>query len=48
MSKIVSQEISWNQETNDLMLVTKYKNGYLYCEPITSEQASLFRAKKGY
>jgi len=45
---VIDQQISWNQETNACMLITKFKDGSLLCTPMSSEEAALWTAQHKY
>ena len=45
---ILDQQLLWNQESNATSLVTKFEDGSLKVEPLTSEEAALWEAENRY
>lgn len=49
--KILKEEINWDEDTNELTLITQYKQADgigVVMKPITPQEAAYIKAKKGY
>ncbi len=42
---IIDQQLQWNEDSNACMLVTKFNDGSLLCEPLTPEAAAQWTAE---
>ncbi len=36
----MNRQIKWNEKTNETLLITKFDDGRILCEPITSTEAA--------
>lgn len=46
--EIVNQDIDWDEKTNVCTLITKYADGSILSEPMTSEEAARWTAEHKY
>ncbi len=44
---IISQQIGWDEKSNTCYLYTKYDDGSVEGEPLTTEEAALWEASHG-
>lgn len=41
----MKQQIKWNYETNTGSLITQYEDGSILSEPVSAEEAALWKAE---
>jgi len=46
--KIVAQKIDWDEKTNKCFLITKFEDGSILNEPLTTEEASQWYAENKF
>ena len=48
MSKIVKRILHWDEDTNEIVLITKYEDGSIESEPLTVQESAEWMAQNKF